>query len=59
MSVKITQASLMPNPVNTSTQFLISVEVYDDAFEFSTTVLSYDEHQSFADLEQTVGGKLQ
>lgn len=59
MSLKITQAFLTPNTVNTGAQFLISIEVYDDAFEFTTNALIYDEHQSFANIEQTIGGKLQ
>lgn len=59
MSLNITHASIIPNSVYVGTQFLISVTVYDDAFEFSNVTLVYDEHQGFADVEQTIGGKLQ
>lgn len=59
MSLNITEIILNPNIVYTGAQFLISVNVYDDAFEFSGTTLVYDEHQGFADTSQTMGGKLQ
>ena len=59
MSLKVTQAALTPNVVYTGAQFIISIEVYDDAFEFSGATLVYDEHQGFANTAQTIGGKLQ
>lgn len=59
MSLNITEASVTPNVVTTGTKFVISVEVFDDAFEMSNTTLVYDKHQGFADNNQTIGGKLQ
>ena len=59
MSLKLKSAFLTPSTVYTGAQFIISIEVYDDAFEFSDTTLVYDVHQGFADIEQTMGGKLQ
>lgn len=59
MSLKIPSASLTPSTVYAGAQFILSIEVYDDAFEFDTTTLVYDEHQGFANIAQTIGGKLQ
>lgn len=59
MSIKLTTAKLTPTTVYTGAQFIISVTVYDDAFEFAATATDYNEHQGFADLAQTIGGKLQ
>ena len=59
MSLKIKNPSLTPSNVYTGSQFIISIEIYDDAFEFYETTLIYDVHQGFADIEQTIGGKLQ
>ena len=59
MSLKLTSASVTPSTVYTGAQFIISVTVYDDAFEFDSTYTVYDEHQGFADINQTIGGKLQ
>lgn len=59
MSLNITAALLTPSKVYAGAQFIISVEVYDDAFEFDLTSLIYDKHQGFADIDQTIGGKLQ
>lgn len=59
MSLKLTSASLTPSIVYTGAQFIISIEVYDDAFEFAEYHTIYDEHQGFADVAQTIGGKLQ
>ena len=59
MSLNLKQASLTPSTVYTGAQFIISIEVYDDAFEFSGATLVKDNHQGFADIEQTIGGKLQ
>ena len=59
MSLKIPAATLTPSTVNAGAQYIISVEVYDDAFEFDTSHAVYDEHQGFADIDQTIGGKLQ
>lgn len=50
---------MVPIIVNAGANFLISVLVYDDAFEFSNMTLVYDEHQGFADVDQIIGGKLQ
>jgi len=58
MSLKLLNASLTPNTVYTGGKFVISIEVYDDVFEFAETYPVYDKHQGFADIEQTVGGKL-
>ena len=59
MSLKLTSASVTPSTVYTGAQFIISIEVYDDAFEFDASYTVYDEHQGFADIAQTIGGKLQ
>ena len=59
MSLKLTAASLTPNTVYTGANFIISITVYDDAFEFAVYHTVYDEHQGFADIAQTIGGKLQ
>lgn len=59
MSLNITNVSISPNIVYASSQFIISIEVYDDAFEFSGVTLVYDKHQGFADIDQTIGGMLQ
>ena len=59
MSLKLTSASLTPNTVYTGATFIISITVYDDAFEFAEYNTVYDEHQGFADTNQTIGGKLQ
>lgn len=59
MSLKLTSASVTPSTVYTGAQFIISVTVYDDAFEFALYDTEYNEHQGFADTEQTIGGKLQ
>lgn len=59
MSLKLTTAAVSPSTVYTGAQFIISVTVYDDAFEFAEYDAVYDEHQGFADIEQTIGGKLQ
>lgn len=59
MSLKIPSVSLTPSTVYTGAQFIVSIEVYDDAFEFGTVPVIYDNHQGFANIEQTIGGKLQ
>lgn len=59
MSLNLKDATLTPSVVYAGAQFIISIEVYDDALEFSGVTLVYDEHQGFADLEQTIGGELQ
>lgn len=58
MSLKLTTADVTPSTVYTGAQFIISVTVYDDAFEFDLYDTVYDEHQGFADIDQTIGGKL-
>lgn len=58
MSLKIPEASVTPQTVYTGAQFIISVLVYDDAFEFSATLVE-DQYQGFADTAGTIGGKLQ
>ena len=59
MSLNLVNASLTPSTVYTGSTFIISIEVYDDAFEFDASHTTYDEHQGFADLSQTIGGKMQ
>lgn len=59
MSLKLTEASVTPSTVYAGAQFIISVTVYDDAFEFDISYPVYNEHQGFADIDQTIGGKLQ
>lgn len=59
MSLNLTSVKLTPQTVYTGKTFIISVTVYDDAFEFDATATKYDEHQGFANLNQTIGGKMQ
>ena len=59
MSLNLKAASVTPSTVYTGAQFIISIEVYDDAFEFDDYHTVYDTHQGFADIEQTIGGKMQ
>jgi len=59
MSLNLKDVSLTPSTVYTGKTFIISIEVYDDAFEFDSSSAKYDEHQGFADLDQTIGGKMQ
>lgn len=59
MSLNLTSVTLTPQTVYTGKTFIISVTVYDDAFEFDATATKYDEHQGFANLNQTIGGKMQ
>jgi hypothetical protein len=58
MSLNLANASLSPSTVYTNAQFIISIEVYDDEFEFDSSYPVYDEHQGFANEDQTIGGKL-
>lgn len=59
MSLNLTSVTLTPQTVNAGKTFVISVYVYDDAFEFDATTMKYDEHQGFANLAGTIGGKMQ
>lgn len=59
MSLNLTSVTLTPKTVYANATFVISVTVYDDAFEFDASANQYDEHQGFADLGQTIGGKFQ
>lgn len=59
MSLNLTSVTLTPQTVYTGATFIVSVEVYDDAFEFDATATKYDVHQGFANLDQSVGGKFQ
>lgn len=56
--INFESAALTPSVVNTSASFIIRVSVYDDSFEFSAVATEYDEKQGFANIEQTIGGKL-
>lgn len=56
MSLNLQSVSLTPSTVFTGTNFIISVEVFDDVFEFDMTGQK-DIHQGFGDINQTVGGK--
>jgi hypothetical protein len=58
MSLNLESVTLTPSTVYAGTNFIISVLVYDDSFEFDVSYV-YNEHQGFADIEQTIGGKLQ
>lgn len=57
MSVNITDVLITPNPATVGQNFIISVTVFDDEFEFAETATVYDAHQGFADEAQTIGGK--
>ena len=59
MSLNIKSVTLTPSTVYSKGLFVITAEVYDDAFEFTTSHTEYNEHQGFADIEQTIGGELQ
>lgn len=59
MSLNLKAAALTPSTVYTGGQFIISIEVYDDAFEFDQYHTEYNEHQGFADINHTMGGKMQ
>lgn len=59
MSLNLTSVTLTPQTVYTGKTFIISATVYDDAFEFDATDTKYDEHQGFANLDRTIGGKMQ
>lgn len=56
MSLNLQSVSLTPSTVLTGANFIISVEVFDDVFEFDMTGKK-DIHQGFGDINQTVGGK--
>lgn len=56
MSLNLQSVSLTPSTVLTGANFIISVEVFDDVFEFDMTGQK-DVHQGFGDINQTVGGK--
>lgn len=56
MSLNLQSVSLTPSTVLTGANFIISVEVFDDVFEFDMTGQK-DIHQGFGDINQTVGGK--
>lgn len=57
MSLKLDSVTLTPQTVYTGKTFIISVDVYDDVFEFDASY-NYDKHQGFGNAEQTIGGKL-
>lgn len=56
MSLNIGSASLSPNPVNAGAQFIVSVLICDDEFEFGASYVE-DIYQGFGNEEQTIGGK--
>lgn len=58
MSLNFANVQLIPNPVSTGAKFIISVEVWNDEFEFGDTDMKYNILQGFADEAQTIGGKL-
>lgn len=58
MSLNFANVSMAPNPLTTGSKIVISVEVWDDEFEFDELATAYDRHQGFADEAQTIGGML-
>lgn len=58
MSLNFANVQLTPNPVSTGAKFILSVEVWNDEFEFGGTEITRNIYQGFADEAQTIGGKL-